>query len=124
MQSTDPFSYLDSDSIAHIIPHVDPLDIIVLQRVSRAWRELLNSEWIARHALVTHFPYSSETAGFREGGARGVTLDFRRCVYRYHTRRLGLPTSVRHMVLEPSLGVAEWGTTGGECSWWGEGGQG
>ncbi|KAI5854160.1 hypothetical protein BZA05DRAFT_393415 [Tricharina praecox] len=127
-RSTDPFTRIDSDSIASIIAHVAPLDIIVQQRVSRGWRALLGSAWIARHALVSHFPHSSETAEIRrrrrkgeegrDGDADGeVVMGFRRCVYRYHTRRLGRPTAIGHLVLEPSLGVPEWGTTGDYVCW-------
>jgi hypothetical protein len=71
---------------------------------------------MARRALVCHFPYSPETREFlKSDGMRPVALDYRRCAYRDHTRRMGLPTSIRYVIVEPSLGAAEWGTTAGGC---------
>ncbi|KAF8253072.1 hypothetical protein K440DRAFT_657604 [Wilcoxina mikolae CBS 423.85] len=126
--STDPFARLDGDAVAYIIELLHPLDVILLQRVSRSWKLLLSSDWTSRIALIHHFPCSPEAIAFKK--SQGSSTDeeeptisavqsFRRCVYRSHTRKMGCPTSVSHLILEPYWlgGMIEWGIAGDYVCW-------
>jgi hypothetical protein len=116
----DPFLALDSDTIANILTFLAPVDVIRLQRVNRRWHQLLSSKWIARLALVSHFPHSSEamelrsSGGGEDGDGGDPVRSYRRAVYRSYTRAMGWPSRIQSFVLETGGGVLEWGTAGGE----------
>jgi hypothetical protein len=59
--TTDPFELLPTHILADILQHLSPLEVISNQRVSKAWRVVLASEYIYTLALRWHFPFSSET---------------------------------------------------------------
>jgi len=56
----DPFALLPLHVLAEIVKHLNPLDVVVHQRVAKAWRVILASEYIYTLALRFHFPFSSE----------------------------------------------------------------
>ncbi|KAF8253931.1 hypothetical protein K440DRAFT_618460 [Wilcoxina mikolae CBS 423.85] len=58
--TTDPFSLLSLHIVSEIIHYLHPLDIIAHQRVSKAWRVILASEYIYTISLRAHFPFSPE----------------------------------------------------------------
>ncbi|KAH0608493.1 uncharacterized protein H6S33_001627 [Morchella sextelata] len=120
MPPMDPFTHLGDFEIAPIIELLDPIDIIRLQGVSRTWYRLLASEYIARIALISHFPRTAEAVEFRESlpNPHSVVLPYRRAAYRFHTRRLGLPTRVHEVLLDCSDEASiEWDAADGYAAW-------
>ncbi|KAA8898641.1 hypothetical protein FN846DRAFT_962053, partial [Sphaerosporella brunnea] len=115
--TTDPLIRLDSDILAQIVTYLEPVDVVRLQRVSRGWMMLLGSQWIARVALIAHFPYTTVALELCNKEQIDAVLSYRRCVYRSHTRALGCPTRISHFVLEPTAGILEWGTAGEYVCW-------
>jgi hypothetical protein len=114
----DPFSCLNDFDIAPIIEFLDPIDIIRLQRVSRTWHSILSSEWVSRVALISHFPRTAEASAFRDLPATtSAILPYRRAAYRYHTRRLGLPTTVHEVLLDCENDAIEWDAADGYAAW-------
>lgn len=119
----DPFSRLGDFEIAHLVEFLDPIDIILLQRVSKLWRGVLNSSYVSRIALLHHFPYVSQSRDLRDSHSMGrvpvgdVTLLWRRVVYQYHTRRMGQPTRMHQVLLDYTDSLLEWDVAEGRAAW-------
>ncbi|KAF8455690.1 hypothetical protein BGX38DRAFT_1140333 [Terfezia claveryi] len=123
MAMVDPFGRLDLHVIALVVELLNPVDIVRLQRVSHHWNSTLGSEYIARVALLAHFPHSPEAIELVDNNAKGKTkeiqedqlekpakrrrksrtdekkpapevVSFRRATFRLHTRALAKPSKV------------------------------
>jgi len=123
MAMVDPFERLHLNVIALMVELLNPVDIVRLQRVSHNWNNILGSEYIARVALLAHFPHSPEAKELVGNNARGEAKDgqkdelekpvkrrrknkiderkpapevvgFRRATFRLHTRALAKPSKV------------------------------
>ncbi|KAA8913772.1 hypothetical protein FN846DRAFT_928574 [Sphaerosporella brunnea] len=71
--TTDPFEFLPTHIVADVLRYISPLEVIRNQRVSKAWRVVLASEYIYTLALRWHFPFSSEAENvwkLHHGGER------------------------------------------------------
>ena len=134
----DPFQKLTELELLLVVEHLDPVDIIRLQAVSRSWRSLLDSDSVSRTALFRHFPNSPDTIAWRENAATryrpltvpvhkrarkdvppeqdSVRIVFRRCVYRQHTRTCGRPTTIISHPIKLDTNI-EWDGAGGYVAW-------
>ena len=46
--------------VAQLLPYLDPLEILTLQRVAKQWRMVLASEYVYTEALHAHFRGTEE----------------------------------------------------------------
>lgn len=122
----DPFSRLGEFEIAHLVEFLEPIDIIRLQRVSKSWRSMLNSDYLSRIGLLHHFPNVSQSRELRDshlvlGSKEPVPVDavllWRRVVYQYHTRRMGQPTRMHQVLLDFADPYLEWDVAEGYAAW-------
>lgn len=122
----DPFSRLGEFEIAHLVEFLGPIDIIRLQRVSKSWRSMLNSDYVSRIALLHHFPHVSQSQELRDSHSppdsrEPVAIDarllWRRVVYQYHTRRMGQPTRMHQVLLDFTDSSLEWDVAEGYAAW-------
>jgi hypothetical protein len=95
--TADPFEFLPTHVVAEISQYLSPLEIVRNQRVSKAWRVVLASEYIYTLALRWHFPFSSEAANvwkLHHGGERypAAAVDGYRAAAARYSR---LPRGVR-----------------------------
>lgn len=99
--STDPFSRLPLNLIANIVRDLNPLDILIHQRVCKSWRVVLASEYIYTLSLRQQFPYSAEAARVWElhlGGEQYPSASveaYRAAAYRHSRRQLARPVQVK-----------------------------
>lgn len=119
----DPFSRLGEFEVAHLVEFLSPIDIIRLQRVSKLWRYMLNSDYISRIALLRHFPHVSQSRELRDSHFSkssvpvDVVLLWKRVVYQYHTRRMGQPTRMHQVLMDFTDSQLEWDVAEGYVAW-------
>ena len=97
----DPFDFLDFDIVIGIVRLIDPLDVVKLQCVSRSWKQVLGSNWLARLTLAWHFPNTTEAATIKNSNnSEDAAMAYRRCLYRVHMMRMGCPSKINHIMID------------------------
>ena len=91
-----------------VVAHLDPLDLVLHRRVSKASHSAFTEPLLCLHWLQQHYPGARETRNAAAGQMEDWARVFATVAARYHYLKSGKPRSVEKFALSKSLVVPEW----------------
>jgi hypothetical protein len=91
-----------------VVAHLDPLDLILTRRVSRAFHSAFTEPHLCLHWLQQHYPRAREARNAVSEHREDWARVFSKVAARYNYLESGKPRSVEKLALGKSLVVPEW----------------